>query len=164
MHLFCFLDGMVTFRASSSVFLLVEAGVGSDVEILLESRIDEGEGETLTFLTLVDFFVDSFGLVVKDADMGLAVAVASLVGLVADLWEDGVTSTCLNLFLPLVSRVDLLRFGVCTLAAALLVSLALASFLAGVEEEAAAAAEGGDAPEPAAAPPPPPDRVLAMDQ
>lgn len=153
---------MVAFRAPSSIFLLVEAGVGSDVEVPLESRIDEGE--TLAFLALADFFVDSFGLVVKDADMGLAVAVASLVGLVADLWEDGVTSTCLNLFLPLVSRVDLLRFGVCTLAAALLVSLALASFLAGVEEEAAAAAEGGDAPEPAAAPPPPPDRVLAMDQ
>lgn len=133
-----------------------------NVEVPLESWIDEGgEDETLALLTLVDFFVDSFGLFIEDADMG----VASLVGLAVDLWEEGVEVTSLNLFLPLVSRVDLLRFGVCTVAAAavaLLVSLALASVLVAVEEEAAA--EGGGVPEPAAAPPPPLDRVLAMDQ
>jgi len=100
--------------------------------------------------------------------------VASLVSLVADLWEEVVAGSCLYLFLPLVSRVDLLRFVVCALAAAavvLLVSLALGSFLMAVAEAAAAAAAAGGggggvcpslgAPEPAG---PPPDRVLAMDQ
>ena len=100
--------------------------------------------------------------------MGVAVAVASLVSLVADLWEEVVAGSCLYLFLPLVSRVDLLRLGVCASAAAavvLLVSLALGSFLVAVAE-----AGGGvvcpslGAPEPAGPPPPPPDRVLVMDQ
>jgi len=102
--------------------------------------------------------------------MGVAMAaVASLVSLVADLWEEVVAGSCLYLFLPLVSRVDLLRFVVCALAAAavvLLVSLALGSFLMAVAEAAAAGGGGGvcpslGAPEPAG---PPPDRVLAMDQ
>lgn len=149
---------------SSSVFLLAEAGVGADVEVPLESWFDGGEGETLVFLTLVDFFVESFGLFGEDADMGVAMAVASLVGLVADLWEEVVAGTCLYLFLPLVSRVDLLRFGVCALAAAavvLLVSLALASFPVAAAEAGGGVCPSLGAPDPAA---PPPDRVLAMDQ
>lgn len=152
----------MTVCVSSSVFLLAEAGVGADVEVPLESWFDGGEGETL--VTLVDVFVESFDLFGEDADMGVAMAAASLVGLVADLWEEVAAGTCLYLFLPLVSRVDLLRFGVCSPAAAavvLLVSLALASF----PEAAAEAGEGVfpslGAPDPAA---PPPDRVLAMDQ
>jgi len=102
--------------------------------------------------------------------MGVAMAaVASLVSLVADLWEEVVAGSCLYLFLPLVSRVDLLRLGVCASAAAAvvpLVSLALGSFLVAVAE----AGGGGvvcpslGAPEPAGPPPPPPDRVLVMDQ
>ena len=136
--------------------------IGADVEVPLESWFDRGEGEPLVFLALADLFGE-------DADMGVAMAVASLVSLVADLWEEVVAGSCLYLFLPLVSRVDLLRFVVCALAAAavvLLVSLALGSFLMAVAEAAAAAGGGGvcpslGAPEPAG---PPPDRVLAMDQ
>jgi len=134
--------------------------IGADVEVPLESWFDRGEGEPLVFLALADLFGE-------DADMGVAMAVASLVSLVADLWEEVVAGSCLYLFLPLVSRVDLLRLGVCASAAAavvLLVSLALGSFLVAVAE-----AGGGvvcpslGAPEPAG-PPPPPDRVLVMDQ
>jgi len=136
--------------------------IGADVEVPLESWFDRGEGEPLVFLALADLFGE-------DADMGVAMAVASLVSLVADLWEEVVAGSCLYLFLPLVSRVDLLRLGVCASAAAavvLLVSLALGSFLVAVAE----AGGGGvvcpslGAPEPAGPPPPPPDRVLAMDQ
>ena len=135
--------------------------IGADVEVPLESWFDRGEGEPLVFLALADLFGE-------DADMGVAMAVASLVSLVADLWEEVVAGSCLYLFLPLVSRVDLLRLGVCASAAAavvLLVSLALGSFLVAVAE-----AGGGvvcpslGAPEPAGPPPPPPDRVLVMDQ
>jgi len=135
--------------------------IGADVDVPLESWFDRGEGEPLVFLALADLFGE-------DADMGVAMAVASLVSLVADLWEEVVAGSCLYLFLPLVSRVDLLRLGVCASAAAavvLLVSLALGSFLVAVAE-----AGGGvvcpslGAPEPAGPPPPPPDRVLVMDQ
>ena len=140
--------------------------IGADVDVPLESWFDRGEGEPLVFLALADFF----GLFGEDVDMGVAMAaVASLVSLVADLWEEVVAGSCLYLFLPLVSRVDLLRFVVCALAAAavvLLVSLALGSFLMAVAEAAAAGGGGGvcpslGTPEPAG---PPPDRVLAMDQ
>jgi hypothetical protein len=149
--------------------------IGADVEVPLESWFDGGEGEPLVFLALADFFVESFGLFGEDADMGVAMAVASLVSLVADLWEEVVAGSCLYLFLPLVSRVDLLRFGVCALAVAavvLLVSLALGSFLVAVAEAEGGGGGGGGgavcpslgAPEAAAPPPRPPDRVLAMDQ
>jgi len=140
--------------------------IGADVDVPLGSWFDGGEGEPLVFLALADFF----GLFGEDVDMGVAMAaVASLVSLVADLWEEVVAGSCLYLFLPLVSRVDLLRLGVCASAAAavvLLVSLALGSFLVAVAE----AGGGGvvcpslGAPEPAGPPPPPPDRVLVMDQ
>lgn len=150
---------MVVGASSSSAFLLVAVGVRADVEVPLESWLREGggEGEMLLLLGL-DFFVESFGLFGEDVE-----------GRVADLWDEGVVGICLYLFLPLFSRVDLLRFGVCAFAAAaavaLLVSLALASFRVAVGE-AAAAGGGGvcpslGAPDPAA---PPPDRVLAMDQ
>ena len=86
----------------------MEAGV----EVPLESCF-EGEGETIVFLlTLVGFFVESFGLFGEDVDLGVAITVASLAGVLADLCEEGVAGSCLDLCFPLFSRVDLLRFGV----------------------------------------------------
>lgn len=58
----------------------MEAGV----EVSLGSCF-EGEGETLVFLTLEGFFVESLGLFGKGVDLGVAIAVASLVGVLADL-------------------------------------------------------------------------------
>lgn len=81
------------------------------VEVPLESCF-EGEGETLVFLTLEGFSVESFGLFGEDVDLGVAIAVSSLVGVLADLREEGVAGSCLDLCFPLFSRVDLLRFGV----------------------------------------------------
>lgn len=74
------MDGVEAVRASSWVFLLVEAGV----EVSLGSCF-EGEGETLVFLTLEGFFVESLGLFGKGVDLGVAIAVGSLVGVLADL-------------------------------------------------------------------------------
>lgn len=58
----------------------MEAGV----EVSLGSCF-EGEGETLVFLTLEGFFVESLGLFGKGVDLGVAIAVGSLVGVLADL-------------------------------------------------------------------------------
>jgi len=86
----------------------VEAGV----EVPLESCF-EGEGETIVFLlTLVCFFVEAFGWFGEAVDLGVAIGVASLAGAFADLCEDSVAGSCLDLCFPLFSRVDLLRFGV----------------------------------------------------